>query len=155
LTITPRQMTELFEQIQNRTALVLHAGAPTSFEVRFGETVALNQFVNHSTGQKVTEYLTIKDNGHQGLRCSREVSIFCAPGWPTLHPQIPRTRLNFKGSEPSLHTSCAPSSKRSRSGFGQAPDCPKILFKSDFFTLCSRVSALAFPQIQQSEVSMP
>jgi hypothetical protein len=64
LTITPRQMTELFERVQNWTALVLHAGAPASFEVRFGETVALDQFVNHSTGQKVTEYLTIKDKGH-------------------------------------------------------------------------------------------
>lgn len=53
-------MTELFEQVQNWTALVLHAGAPASFEVRFGETVALDQFVNHSTGQN-----RVSDNQRQ------------------------------------------------------------------------------------------
>ena len=63
LTITPRQMSELFERVQNWTALVLPDGAPASLEVRYGETVALDLFVNHSTGQKVTEYLTVKDKG--------------------------------------------------------------------------------------------
>jgi hypothetical protein len=57
-------MTELFEQVQNCTALVLPAGVPAALEVRSGEAVALDLFVNHSTSQKVTEYLTIKDKGN-------------------------------------------------------------------------------------------
>jgi hypothetical protein len=61
LTITPREMSELFEQVRNWKALVLPAGSPASLDVRVGDTVALELFVNPSNGQKVTEYLTVKD----------------------------------------------------------------------------------------------
>lgn len=65
LTITPQKMHEIFDKVSNWTPLPLPGGA-ASMEVRAGETVALDLFVNPSTGQKVTDYLTI--NGSSSRR---------------------------------------------------------------------------------------
>src|SRR5688572_21231796 len=56
LTITPQKMSEIFEKVVGWIQLPL-PGGPVTMEVRGGETVALDLFVNPSTGQKVTDYL--------------------------------------------------------------------------------------------------
>jgi hypothetical protein len=64
LTITPQKMSEIFPRVANWTPLTLPSG-PATMEVRDGETVALDLFVHPSTGQKVTDYLTVKGNQRQ------------------------------------------------------------------------------------------
>ncbi|MGH9632508.1 MAG: hypothetical protein ACRD7E_29735 [Bryobacteraceae bacterium] len=59
LTITPQEMSKLFDEVPNWTALPL-PDEPVTMEVMAGQTVALDLFVNPSTGQKLTDYLTIK-----------------------------------------------------------------------------------------------
>lgn len=64
LTITPAEMSKIYDKVPNWTALPLPGGS-VSMEIRAGETVALDLFVNPSTRQKVTDYLTIKStDGH-------------------------------------------------------------------------------------------
>ena len=63
LTMTPKQITRLFSQVRRWKPLTLPKDTPATLDVRPGETVALDLFVNPSTGQKVTEYLTVKDGG--------------------------------------------------------------------------------------------
>lgn len=60
LSMTARAITELYPDVKNWKALVLPPGSPASLDVHVGDTVALDLFVNRSTGQKVTEYLTVK-----------------------------------------------------------------------------------------------
>jgi hypothetical protein len=60
LTMTPKQMTQLFKEVRRWTPLAPPKGELATLEVRPGETVALDLFVNPRTGQKVTEYLTVK-----------------------------------------------------------------------------------------------
>jgi hypothetical protein len=62
LSITPAKMSEIFPKVSNWTLLQLPR-APAVMQVRAGETVALDLFSNPSTGQKVTDYLTIKGKG--------------------------------------------------------------------------------------------
>ncbi|HSB17990.1 MAG TPA: hypothetical protein VLE22_26300 [Bryobacteraceae bacterium] len=66
LTITPRKMSEIFSEanVSNWTPLPLPR-EPATLEIQAGETVALDLFVNPSTGQKVTDYLTIKGDERQ------------------------------------------------------------------------------------------
>lgn len=58
LSITPQQMSGIFKQVSNWTLLPLPGGAVT-LEAKAGETVALDLFVNPSTSQKITDYLTV------------------------------------------------------------------------------------------------
>ena len=60
LSMPPAQMTKLFNQVQHWNQLALPTGSPATLDVRPGDTVALDLFVNPSTGQKVTEYITVK-----------------------------------------------------------------------------------------------
>ncbi len=64
LTIAPTKMTEIFREVSNWTALPLPNG-PATLVVRAGETIAVDLFINPSTGQKVTEYLTVEGNERQ------------------------------------------------------------------------------------------
>jgi hypothetical protein len=57
-------MSEIFNKVSNWVPLPRPGGSVT-MEVRAGETVALDLFVNPSTGQKVTDYLTVKANERQ------------------------------------------------------------------------------------------
>ncbi|MBI2685676.1 MAG: hypothetical protein HYX27_05115 [Acidobacteria bacterium] len=61
LTITPAQMTELFPKVTDWKPLALPGDAPALLEVNDGDVVALDLFVNPSTGQKVIEYMTVND----------------------------------------------------------------------------------------------
>ena len=64
LTISAEQMSKIFDKVPKWTPLPLPAG-PAPMDVRAGDTVALDLFVNTSTGQKVTDYLTITPTGPQ------------------------------------------------------------------------------------------
>ena len=59
--LTPQNISGFFKEVSVWTPLPLPAG-PTTMEVRAGETVALDLFSNPSTGQKLTDYLTIDTN---------------------------------------------------------------------------------------------
>ncbi|MBL8212410.1 MAG: hypothetical protein JNK87_16970 [Bryobacterales bacterium] len=61
LTMTPEEMKKIFPKVDQWKPLPLPA-APATLEVNPGETVALDLFVNPSTGQKVTEYLTVQSD---------------------------------------------------------------------------------------------
>lgn len=67
LTITPREMSKIFDEVSNWMPLPLPA-MPVTTEIRAGETMALDLFVNSSTGQKITDYLTIKGKDRQEIR---------------------------------------------------------------------------------------
>ncbi len=67
LSMTPAQMGKIFREANDWTPLPRPA-APGMVEVNAGDTVALDLFVNPSTGQKVTDYITVSPSG----RLSRE-----------------------------------------------------------------------------------
>ncbi|MBY0503878.1 MAG: hypothetical protein K2X03_08205 [Bryobacteraceae bacterium] len=77
LTMTPAKMSEIFKNTPQWTALPLPA-APAMLDVRVGETVALDLFVNPSTGQKVTEYLTIASSARTEARVEGTARDFAA-----------------------------------------------------------------------------
>ncbi|MCC6538787.1 MAG: hypothetical protein IT162_14630 [Bryobacterales bacterium] len=58
LSLSPEKMGEIFKQVTTWTPLPRPA-APGVVELHGGETVALDLFVNPSTGQKVTDYITV------------------------------------------------------------------------------------------------
>ncbi len=77
LTITPPKMSEIYKEVPNWTALPLPA-APATLDVKVGETVALDLFVNRSTGQKVTDYLTIEGSERVEARVEGPARDFSA-----------------------------------------------------------------------------
>lgn len=58
LSIDPAKMAQLFPKVPSWRPLPL-PGGPVTLVVKDGETVALDLFTDSSTGQKVTEYLTV------------------------------------------------------------------------------------------------
>jgi hypothetical protein len=60
LSMTAPTITKLYPEVKKWKPLTRPSGAPATLDVRAGDTVALDLFVNRSTGQKVTEYLTVK-----------------------------------------------------------------------------------------------
>lgn len=77
LTITPELMSRIFNKVPRWTALQL-PGGEVVMDVRAGETVALDLFVNTSTGQRVTEYLTVKGSDRPQLSISGPARDFTA-----------------------------------------------------------------------------
>ena len=67
LTITPSKMQEIFPEVKNWTLLPLPK-QPATQVVKTGDTIALDLFVNPSTGQKLVEYLIVQ--GGQGRALS-------------------------------------------------------------------------------------
>jgi hypothetical protein len=69
LTITPEKMNEMYKRSRAGDSVAREwsrlplPSTPVTMEIRAGETVALDLFVNPSTGQKITDYLTIKGGG--------------------------------------------------------------------------------------------
>ena len=59
LSMPPEQMSKIYEKVQTWKPLTLPAGAPASIDAHIGDTIALDLFVNSSTGQKVTEYIKV------------------------------------------------------------------------------------------------
>jgi hypothetical protein len=73
--LTPQNITGFFKEVPVWTSLPLPEG-PTTVEVRAGETVALDLFTNPSTGQKVTDYLTIGSGERQETHVTGEARDF-------------------------------------------------------------------------------
>ena len=103
LTITPQKMSEIFEKVSNWTPLPL-PGGPVTMEVRAGQTVALDLFVNASTGQKVTDTLWSK---------AEHVRRYALPDLPATSP--PKTRQSR--SAPPNSRSTENRSRSRRAGF--------------------------------------
>lgn len=77
LTIVPSKMSEIYKEVPRWTALPLPA-APATLDVKLGETVALDLFVNPSTRQKVTEYVTIASSAPAEARVEGPARDFAA-----------------------------------------------------------------------------
>ncbi len=100
LTITPQKMSEIFSKVSNWTSLPL-PGGPVTVEVRAGETVALDLFVNPSTGQKVTDYLTIRGNERQVVHVAGPARDF-GPEDATIDISFPELSVDGKAAVSSL-----------------------------------------------------
>jgi hypothetical protein len=98
LTITPEKMSEIFHEERHRvpiwTPLPLPGGS-VAMEVRPGETVALDLFVNPSTGQKVTDYLTVKGSERQEVRVAGPARDF-SPEDATIEISSPQLSVDGK-----------------------------------------------------------
>ena len=94
LSITPAKMSEIFREVPNWTSLARPAG-PASVEVRPGETVALDLFVNTSTGQKVTDYVTINGAPAPQVAVQGPAHDF-APEDATMEISAPRVSVDGK-----------------------------------------------------------
>lgn len=94
LTITPEKMGQIFNKVSNWTPLPL-PGGPVTMEVRAGETVALDLFVNASTGQKVTDYLTVKGGERQEVRVAGPARDF-SPEDATIEISAPNLKVDGK-----------------------------------------------------------
>ncbi len=92
LTITPQEMSKIFSKVSNWTSLPL-PGGPVTVEVRAGETVALDLFVNASTGQKVTDYLTIKGDDRQVVHVAGPARDF-GPEDATIEVSFPNVSVD-------------------------------------------------------------
>ena len=64
LSMDARTIGKLFPEVKKWKPVVRPSGAPASLDVHVGDTVAVDLFLNRSTGQKVTEYLTVKAKTH-------------------------------------------------------------------------------------------
>lgn len=84
----------LSKSIPDWTPLPL-PGGPAIMEVRAGETVALDLFVNSSTGQKVTDYLTIKTNDRQQVTVAGPARDF-SPADATIEVNSPHLSVDGK-----------------------------------------------------------
>lgn len=94
LTVTPQKMSEIFPKVSNWTPLPLPSG-PVTMEVRAGETVALDLFINPSTGQKVTDYLTIKGSERQPVEVAGPARDF-GPEDATIEISFPHVTVDGK-----------------------------------------------------------
>lgn len=95
LSMTPREMTSLYDEVANWTPMPLPGGTVTT-EIRAGETMALDLFVNPSTGQKITDYLTIKGKDRPQVRVDGPARDF-APEDATI--AISAAHLSIDGAE--------------------------------------------------------
>lgn len=94
LTITPQEMSKIFDKVASWTPLPLPGGLIT-MEVRAGETVALDLFVNPSSGQKVTDYLTIKGKERQQVNVAGPAGDF-GPEDATIEISSPHMSVDGK-----------------------------------------------------------
>jgi hypothetical protein len=94
LTITPQKMSELYKKVRNWTPLPLPTN-PVTMDVRAGETVALDLFVNPSTGQKITDYLTVKGNERTPVHIAGPAGDF-SPEDATIEISSPEVSIDGK-----------------------------------------------------------
>jgi hypothetical protein len=92
LTITPQKMEEIFRDTKGWTQLPLPQNPVTQI-LRSGETLALDLFVNPSTGQKIVEYIKIQSGEGRTLTASGPPRDFSAEdGW--IEISAPRLKIN-------------------------------------------------------------
>ncbi len=96
LTITPEEMSQTYEKVSNWKPLPLPAG-PVTMEVRAGETLALDLFVNASTGQKVTDYLTVKGKERQAVHVAGPARDF-SPEDANIEISAPEVSIDGKST---------------------------------------------------------
>lgn len=97
LTITPQKMSEIFKEVSHWTPLPL-PGSPVTTEAGAGETIALDLFVNSSTGQKVTDYLTIRGGNRPNVQVTGTARDFSLDDVP-LELSAPRVVVDGAPAE--------------------------------------------------------
>ncbi|HYO84490.1 MAG TPA: hypothetical protein VES20_24015, partial [Bryobacteraceae bacterium] len=93
LSMSPQQIGKLFSG-PAWTPLPLPA-QPVTMQVREGETVALDLFANSSTGQKVTEYLTVRSRGQSNTTAAGATRDF-GPEDATIELSVPKLSVDGK-----------------------------------------------------------
>jgi hypothetical protein len=94
LTITPEQMAEIFDNVGGWTLLPMPQH-PAAQILQAGDTLALDLFVNPSTGQKIVDYLKIQGGHGRRLSASGPAHDFSVEaGW--LEISAPRLTINGK-----------------------------------------------------------
>jgi hypothetical protein len=94
LTITPEKMAEIFDNVGGWTLLPMPQRPATQI-LNAGDTVALDLFVNPSTGQKIVDYLTVQGGHGRRLSASGSAHDFSVEeGW--LEISSPRLTINGK-----------------------------------------------------------
>ena len=94
LSITPQEMDRIFDEVKGWRFLGLPQQPATQI-LRAGDVLALDLFVNPSTGQKIVEYLTIQGGQGRSLSASgpsRDFSVEDA----ILHISQPQLSINGK-----------------------------------------------------------
>jgi hypothetical protein len=97
LTITPGKMTEIFEAVKDWRLLPLPQQPATQI-LRAGETIALDLFVNPSTGQKITDYITVQGASGRVFSASGPARDFTIEDG-SLNLSAPRLSINGNPSE--------------------------------------------------------
>jgi hypothetical protein len=101
LTISPEKMAEIFKEVKDWT-IVPFAQKTVIETVRGGETVALDLFVNPSTGQKIVDYLTVQNRNDRELTATGNTRDFTLDDiW--LELSGPRLTINGKAFEATQH----------------------------------------------------
>jgi len=97
LTITPKQMEEIFDDVKGWTLLPMPQHPATQI-LRAGDTLALDLFVNPSTGQRIVDYIKVQGGHGRPLPASGPVQDFSGgEGW--LEIRAPRLAINGKPLE--------------------------------------------------------
>ena len=94
LTITPEKMADIFDNVGGWTLLPMPQRPATQI-LSAGQTLALDLFVNPSTGQKIVDYLTIQGGHGRRMSASGPAHDFSVEeGW--LEISAPRLTVNGK-----------------------------------------------------------
>ena len=92
LSITPQKMAEIFPEVAGWSLLPLPQSLVTQILLP-GDTLALDLFVNPSTGQKIVEYIKVQGGHGRTLTASGPAKDFSAEdGW--LEISSPRLKIN-------------------------------------------------------------
>jgi hypothetical protein len=97
LTITPEKMAEIFDNVGGWTLLPMPQHPATQI-LQPGDTVALDLFINPSTGQKIVDYIKVQGGHGRLLSASGPARDFkVEEGW--LEISAPRLTINGKPAE--------------------------------------------------------
>jgi hypothetical protein len=92
LTITPQKMEEIFPDVKGWTLLPLPQ-QPVTQILHAGESLEMDLFVNPSTGQKIVEYIKVRDGQGRTITASGTARDFTAEdSW--LEIRSPRLKIN-------------------------------------------------------------
>lgn len=111
LTLTPKKMEELYPGTQGWRMIALPSVPPMQI-LREGDTLALDLFVNPSTGQKVVDYLKVERGEGRGLTApgpARDLAVadvsieLSRPNFSVNGKQVAQSMGTVKAALPWLH----------------------------------------------------
>lgn len=97
LTMTPQQMEKIFPKVVGWQISSQMPRTPATQDVSDGDTLALDLFLNPSTGQKLVDYLKVHAEGQASTASGTAVDFSVDEGW--LQINAPRLTINGKAVE--------------------------------------------------------